>query len=206
MVGVIVKAPVLFLVLIIALISFPIMVYASEYPVTVNLETFGYGWSNVSDSYVNCTTLGYTAWMINAIHNETMTDVTAIPYDSQQTAQNNVVLWVNSGTFGFGWDCTTGFYRNSSDTTYGEWVYRYCSGLRLSDYGEPVPSGSAPSSTAMNEGWYNLGIGLTGLILIFSSWFVAKHLYDNGAYAEAIGYWLIMMVFGIGLLTVLVGG
>lgn len=66
---------------------------------------------------------------------------------------------------------------------------------------------SAPAgSSAINEGWYNFGIGLLGFILIFSSWFVAKHLYDNGTYAEAVGYWLIMIIFGFGLITVMVGG
>lgn len=55
-------------------------------------------------------------------------------------------------------------------------------------------------------GWINFGIGLVGLILIFLSWIVLKLKWKDHDYSSAIGYWLLLMVIGIALFTVMVGG
>lgn len=55
-------------------------------------------------------------------------------------------------------------------------------------------------------GWVDFFIGVAGLFLIFGSWISLKVFWDDEEYAKALGTWIVMLILGIGLTTVLLGG
>lgn len=54
-------------------------------------------------------------------------------------------------------------------------------------------------------GWINFGIGMSGLIMMFLSWIVAKWLWQDGQWFDAFAWWLIIFIIGAALVTVWVG-
>jgi len=58
----------------------------------------------------------------------------------------------------------------------------------------------------LSMGWIMFGLGLIGLIMVFASWFVLKHFWQDGQIAEALMFWFILIILGFGLIVAWIGG